>query len=283
MQPQEITINIPSGTIAALEWGNKDNHPVIATHGWLDNAASFIPLAPLLNKLHIIAVDLPGHGSSQHRPPGMYFHFVDYIADIIAIANKLKWDNFSLLGHSLGAAILTLIAGTIPERINKLVLIDALGPFSVSANRMPELIKIAVNQYAKQAHKNMPQYNTKQEAITARLKATPMEKKSVEHLVERGLQKKGDFFYWRTDPRLLFKPLIMFTESQVEAFLKNITTPTCLIRPDQGWPFEESLFISRTQQISNLEIHRLPGKHHVHMDDPKPIAKIITDFFHENI
>ena len=33
---------------AGLEWGNPDGYPIIALHGWLDNALSFSVLAPRL-------------------------------------------------------------------------------------------------------------------------------------------------------------------------------------------------------------------------------------------
>ena len=67
---EEKTISIPGFTIAAREWGAADGIPVLAVHGWLDNASSFQFLAPLLPQAHIVAVDLPGCGLSSHRAPG---------------------------------------------------------------------------------------------------------------------------------------------------------------------------------------------------------------------
>ena len=68
MQPRDIEIKTERMTFSALEWGNADDKPVLALHGWLDNAASFTPLAPRLKNVRLIAVDLAGHGRSQHRP-----------------------------------------------------------------------------------------------------------------------------------------------------------------------------------------------------------------------
>ena len=63
----EITLKIPGFSIAGLTLGKPENPPILALHGWLDNANSFAPLAPYLqHNFYLIAVDLPGHGHSSH-------------------------------------------------------------------------------------------------------------------------------------------------------------------------------------------------------------------------
>ena len=53
--------------LAGLSWGDPSNRPLLALHGWLDNAASFSQLAPLLTDFYVVAVDLTGHGQSACR------------------------------------------------------------------------------------------------------------------------------------------------------------------------------------------------------------------------
>ena len=58
----------------AKGWGDESaTVNVIAIHGFLDSAASFDRLAPLLvskskGNIRVVAVDLSGHGKSAHRP-----------------------------------------------------------------------------------------------------------------------------------------------------------------------------------------------------------------------
>ena len=53
--------------------GPKDAPPVLMFHGWLDNCYSFVPLLTMLPKnRRYIALDLPGHGHSSHKPTGCY-------------------------------------------------------------------------------------------------------------------------------------------------------------------------------------------------------------------
>ena len=67
---EEVRLNLPHIELAAHLSGPEDGLPVIALHGWLDNANSFARLAPKLDGLRIIALDMAGHGHSGHRPPG---------------------------------------------------------------------------------------------------------------------------------------------------------------------------------------------------------------------
>jgi len=48
--------------------------------------------------------------------------FPDHAARVIAFANELGLDRFSLLAHDTGATIARLVAADAPERVDKLVL-----------------------------------------------------------------------------------------------------------------------------------------------------------------
>jgi pimeloyl-ACP methyl ester carboxylesterase len=280
---EEFTIEFPNKSIAAIAWGPKNARPILALHGWLDNAASFLPLAPYLKDFRVIAIDLPGHGLSSHFPPDSYFHFTDYVPDVINVMNYLGWQQCALLGHSLGAGIASLIAAVMPERVNSLGLIDGLGPMSISEQQMPDLMRKAIDEYFRLPNKSPPLYKTKEEAIQARLTASKMKFSSVEILVNRGLKAVDGGFMWRTAPILLCKPLTMFTEGQVAPFLKKITSRTCLFRPSPGWPFDEKLFAARIGLMQNIEVHRINGDHHIHMDNPESIGPLLQEFYRRSI
>ena len=53
--------------------GPRDAPPVLLVHGWLDNCYSFVPLLTQLPlDKRYIAIDLPGHGHSSHKPKSAY-------------------------------------------------------------------------------------------------------------------------------------------------------------------------------------------------------------------
>lgn len=119
---EEVRLSLPHIELAAHLFGPEDGQPVIALHGWLDNANSFARLAPKLEGLRIVALDLAGHGHSNHRPTGAGYALPDYVHDVLQVAEQLGWQRFSLLGHSLVAIISVFLAGALPERVQRLSL-----------------------------------------------------------------------------------------------------------------------------------------------------------------
>lgn len=125
---EEVRLDLGHIELAAHLFGPADGQPVIALHGWLDNANTFSRLAPRLRGLRVVALDLAGHGYSEHRPAGASYALWDYAYDVLRVAEQLGWQRFALLGHSLGAIIAVVLAGALPERVSRLALIDGVIP-----------------------------------------------------------------------------------------------------------------------------------------------------------
>lgn len=110
-------------------------------HGWLDTSASFLPFAEVLReraggKLRVVIPDQRGFGYSQSAPQGYWFP--DYVADLAAIAAHFgSRAPFDLVGHSMGAQVVSLYAGLQPERVRRLVIMDGLGVADMPVERAP--------------------------------------------------------------------------------------------------------------------------------------------------
>lgn len=78
-------------------WGSRDKQPILAIHGWQDNAGSFDSLAPLLSlNLPVLSIDLPGHGYSSHMPSGQFYYiFWDGVIILRRIVKHYKWNKVS--------------------------------------------------------------------------------------------------------------------------------------------------------------------------------------------
>jgi len=277
--PEEIIIKTPFLNLAAKRWGDPAGPPVLGLHGWLDNAATFDHLAPLLPHLNFISLDLPGHGRSDHRPPGMKYHYVDYIADVITAAQELQWEKFSLLGHSLGAGIASMAAGTIPDRIHRLALIEGIGPLTRDVAGAPDYLLKSIHQMSCFKGKALPVYKDIQAVIDARTKRGGLTAGAIEVLVQRGLRTVKNGVTWRSDPRLRMTTPLYMTDEQVLSYLTRITALTVLILAESGYLEGRTYFSSRCSHVKNLESCTLPGGHHLHLDHPEAVAEILEQFF----
>ncbi len=107
-------------------WGAPDRPMVFLGHGWLDVSATFQDLVqPLLPHFQVLAPDWRGFGHSQWPQDGYWFQ--DYVADLDAlVAHYADAAPLRLVGHSMGAQIMSLYAGLRAERVSHLVCLDGL-------------------------------------------------------------------------------------------------------------------------------------------------------------
>lgn len=160
---------------------------MLALHGWLDNAMSFARLAPRLDGLRIVALDLPGHGHSGHRAAGAGYALWDYAQDALLVAEQFGWQRFSLLGHSLGAIVATLLAGALPERIERTALIDGLFPLTHERSWRPPSWARPCAHLQRMGDKRKPVYASVDKAVSARLRGGLLSREAAELLASRGL------------------------------------------------------------------------------------------------
>jgi len=185
-------------TATATSTTTKTKLKILAIHGWLDNCRSFHLLGPrLIEKFkcdaELVAIDLPGHGWSSHRPidgpstilsEGTY-----YIAEIL---HELGWgndsnndydnddgndskenSNIALIGHSMGGGIAITYGGVFPNQISGIVSIDIYGPEPAK----PEDIAFSIRNHVTQRRLSGPGgrghalYPTLERCIKARQKS----------------------------------------------------------------------------------------------------------------
>ena len=263
MQGQPTQWSLPYTTLHGLTYGNPQGRPVLAIHGWLDNAASFSRLAPHLHDLYIVAIDLPGHGYSDHRPQGSHYHLVDYVADIQALLDHLGWKQCQLLGHSLGAVIALLAAASMPERIQQLLLIDGLLPLTTPSAQVVEQLRQGLQQ-AKRRPSTSRGYSSWEQAVQQRMNAHyPVTAEAAERLLQRNLQQVDQRWAWRTDPRTRWPSLLRLTPEQASAVLHAVECPIQVVFAEQGFaPKMRQAGLNAPQ----LHITYLDGGHHLHLD-----------------
>jgi pimeloyl-ACP methyl ester carboxylesterase len=270
------SIKLEGIDLAYVSWGPSDAPVLLCLHGWLDNAYSFAPLAPFLGDRRLIALELAGHGHSGHRAPGAQYHYLDWVRDVWRAADALGLGELSLVGHSMGAGVAALAAGTRPARVRHLVMIEGTGPRSARPEDLPQSLADHIAFEAKvHAAPRRARPAAFEIAVRARLASSPVSRASAELLARRGTFASGDGVMWRNDRRLSHMHPADLEESQVRAFLKRIDCPTMLIRADRGVQYDRALVAARLACIDDFQEVEVPGQHHAHMDDPEPVARQI--------
>lgn len=82
----------------------------------------------LKDRFRVVSLDLPGYGLTGAYPearPGDY-HLIGYSTFLERFVDALHLDRFALAGNSLGGGVAWTFAARHPERVGKLILVDAL-------------------------------------------------------------------------------------------------------------------------------------------------------------
>lgn len=287
IEPQSIRVQMPHMTMRGLQWGARDaEHVIIALHGWLDNAMSFAHLAPLLvdERTTFIAFDLAGHGLSDHRPLGSGYHFTDYLRDLTLALDQLDIRRFDFVCHSLGAAIATLYAGAFPEQVQRFVAIECYGvPLVSDDNPLPERMAERLPKLDVMRSRSETVYPRLKPLIRARQQAGDMLEESAELLLRRNLEARKEGFRFISDRRLTMGQPMLMSEAQLLPFLHNISAEVLAIEAEDGLMPDWAFLPKRYAATANIRVERLPGGHHLHLDDAASVAVLIQSMFAKNI
>jgi pimeloyl-ACP methyl ester carboxylesterase len=280
---REGEIELDGARHAFLEYGPPDGPVVVCLHGWLDNAASFAPLAGQLSEYRLLALELAGHGHSEHRPAGRPYHHMDWVLDVLRVTEALGLPRFALMGHSMGAGVAALVAGTQPQRVGSLILIEGTGPRPTQPEDVPRVLEQHLSAERRAAgvppRTRPARFET---AVRARLVSSPVSRRAAELLALRGTCPVGDGVLWRNDTRLSHLQPMIFSEAQILGFLSRIAAPTLLIAAEDGIRYNADLVAARRAAIPKLTAVTVPGRHHVHMDDPATVAPHVVEHLRES-
>lgn len=130
--PQSDFITVRGVKLHVRRWGRLDAPTLFMLHGWMDVSASFQFVVDALGgDWQVIAPDARGFGLSDwpvaERGGGHYW-FHDYLADLEALLDHYApVGQVNLVGHSMGANVVCLYAGTRPERVRRVVDLEGFG------------------------------------------------------------------------------------------------------------------------------------------------------------
>lgn len=277
---QDQSLDVNGNHFALRTWGKEGGRPVLALHGWLDNAASFERIAPLLHNCFVVAPDLAGHGRSEHRRADSGYYLWEHADDMNALVECLGWKRFSVLGHSMGTGVASILAA-MNRSIDSMVFLDGMGaPFTLAPGATVEhlrksqrLLRLALRTRMHGFSKpEEAQFSSLEMAINERCNSVDgsLSAEGARLLALRDLLNLGHGYRWRHDPRLVLPEPMQLTESQACEFLQQIHCPLHVLLARHGL-FAGSAFDKRKDALPpDTRVHWHDGGHHFHLDAPTP-------------
>jgi pimeloyl-ACP methyl ester carboxylesterase len=266
-----------------LEWGAEEphDHTVLLLHGFLDLAWGWRPTveAGLAGRFHVIAPDMRGHGDSDRVGAGGYYYFLDYLADVHELVQKMGRDKLSIVGHSMGGSIASYYTGSFPARVHKLALLEGLGPPPM-APPGPERVQVWLSGWERVRNAAPRSYASVEEAA-ARLREhdSLLGADLALELAQHGTVDDGNGRRrFKHDPLHATQGPYGIQLDWAMRFWRAITCPVLLVEGDQS-EFRALATEERIACFARAQCQVLPGAGHMmQRHQPVALARILTDF-----
>jgi pimeloyl-ACP methyl ester carboxylesterase len=251
----------------------------VLLHGWLDHAGSFDLLAPLLPG-RTVALDFRGHGDSQWVGAGGFYHFVEYIADLDGALEGLSpQEPVRIVGHSMGAAAALIYAATRPGRVSHLTMIDAV-PLSISTQEIPARLGSYLEDLRHTPRKRRRVDSIEEAAQRLMRNNASLSERAARVLASGGVgpdPEQENALAWKWDPLLRAHSPLPISEPVVQLICAQATVPILALRGETGMMPHEPELRARFPHLK-MSVHTVPGSgHHVHLDAPPEVARLICD------
>ncbi|HEX7742478.1 MAG TPA: alpha/beta hydrolase [Sphingobium sp.] len=224
-----------------LDWGNRSAPTLVLVHGARDHARSWDWTArALAQDFHVVTPDLRGHGDSVWSE-GAYL-MPNFVYDLAQLVDQLGREPVTLVGHSLGGAVVLRYAGLFPEKVTRLVAIEGLGlsPDRVkekAASPSPDLWREWIDNRGASARRSSRRYPTLEAAVARmRERNDHLSAEQALHLTAHGVNRNEDGSYgWKFDPYLHNMPPQGSLDRDLSEFWNRITCPVLLCLGLDSW------------------------------------------------
>ncbi|CAN5924193.1 alpha/beta hydrolase [soil metagenome] len=265
----------PSGAVA----------PVVLVHGFMDAGGKWDLVAPALAAagLRVLAPDMRGFGAGARVLGGGSYHFVDYVFDLADLVEQLSPGvPIGLVGHSMGGTIATLFAGTFPERVARLAVIEGVGPpdnpWEMGPVRMRGWIEQVRNLRARGERRATFTGEEALQRLAGNHPAVPPE--VLQHRLPHLAAATGEGrLAWQLDPlHRTTAPMPFFARLFVE-FATKVTCPVPLVSggPRGFHPPDEAERLDAFATCTRAELE--DAGHMVHWTKPDALAALLLAHF----
>jgi len=137
-------VTLPDGArVHFRDRGPRDAQVLLLVHGSNASLLTWEPWAARLDKdFRVVSLDLPGHGLTGAVPDRDYSQ-EGMVKFVLEFADKIGLGTFAIAGNSMGGGVAARFAEEHPDRVSKLILVDAGGMPVKQGDRIPLAFRIA--------------------------------------------------------------------------------------------------------------------------------------------
>lgn len=288
---EEIKIPVPWGHIAGKWWGPKDVQPILAIHGFQDNAGSFDPLAMSLKKRNhsILCIDLPGHGFSSNYQKGVFYNLVwDGVYIIHRIVKHFAWNSkITIIAHSMGGAMALHYASIFSGSVQKFIGLDCIGSAPDNISEVLQNFGTCIDKFLDLEETNNETLSYEYEDIRDMIMETrenAFTSAALNIIMKRSVKPSDieeDCYVYCRDPRLNYSQNTLMAKSDFLSLSSNVKCDILIIRAENGITFndctDELLEIFK-QNGCYLDVHTVFGNHYVHLNNHLAILDHVLNF-----
>src|SRR5690349_21219461 len=237
---REAFVTVGEIPLHYVQWGER-GRPVVCVHGLTANAFCFQAIADgLAGDYRVFAYDLRGRGDSGKPERG--YSVPLHAADLAGLIDQLGLERPVVIGHSLGALIGVYFAAHYPEKLSKLVLIDAGAPLPWNT---PEEQPLWLTASISRLGTPVPSF----QEYVRRLKAAPFLgpywNEYVAIYFDHDVQRNSDGAVASKCYREgVLEEGRRFAEAEPEQQWSSVRVPTLLLRAGQGLFFDNDQLLS---------------------------------------
>lgn len=120
-------VEVDGARVHYQEFGDATQPPVVLIHGYTASVYVWKTAAPLLAEkgLRVIAIDMLGFGYSD-KPVSFDYSIASHARIIVRFMDRMGIGRATVVGSSYGGAVAATVALDYAERVDKLVLVDAV-------------------------------------------------------------------------------------------------------------------------------------------------------------
>ena len=236
-----------------------DGKKILCIHGLTANCRFWDCLASALSPRHkVIAMDLRGRGLSDKPPTG--YSMDSHCQDLLGLMDDLGLKRPVLMGHSLGASISLVFAAQMPQRVDRLILLDGGGKLTET-----QLFKFfaAIKPSLDRLGKIFPS----SEDYVSQMKQTPY-LQPWNHFMDNYFQYEVEEVEGgvrsRVNPKHIEEEALNLGKVDLPQFYQQIISPTLILRATKGILAKDDLVLP--EDVADRMVREIPSAKRVDVE-----------------